>query len=168
MTGPIFTDLSTLLKTKVVDANNKPIFKNVELWNNQPEHWLKEENDDKPRLLPACFIEFSEVQNKGQLNKKTLQKDFKTVLHIVYESLKDNDATYLDTKQKTYKYVQWFEADTCSKFRWDGELFNNDYGNLRWCQQIYSSTLKDFAAVDTPNSGTVANMTTTPLIVPNI
>lgn len=168
MTGTIHSALVTQLKTNVKDGNGKPIFRTVELWNNQVEQWMSEENKEKPKLLPACFIEYTDIEEDGQQTQKLLSKNFKTILHIVYESLKDNDATFLDTKQQCYKYVQWFEAGTCSKFQWKAELANYDYTNLRWFQQIYVSRLKDLDAVTPPASGTVGGMTTTPSIVTNI
>jgi hypothetical protein len=168
MTGTILTALANTLLTNVVDVNGKPIFQTVELWANQVEHELAEINDEKPRLLPACYIEFADVEEDFQNNQRVLQKNFKTILHIVFHSLKDNDATYLDIKQACYQFVQWFEAGTCSKFQWKAEITNTDVRNLRWFQQIYFSTLKDFSAVQNPNTGTVTTLTINPIIVPSI
>lgn len=168
MTGAIFTALSNTLKNNVKDANGKAIFRTVELWNNQVEQWMADDNKEKPKLLPACFIEFTDIEEDGQQQQKMVSKNFKTVLHIVFESLKDNDTTYLDTKQQCYKYVQWFETGTCSKFLWKAEVANYDFTNLRWYQQIYQARLKDMDAVTPPPSGTVGGMTTTPQIVHNI
>jgi hypothetical protein len=168
MTADIFTALSTHIKTNVKDASGKNIFRTVELWNNQVEQWMSDDNKEKPKLLPACFIEFTDITEGGQNTQKVLHKDFKTVLHIVFESLKDNDVTYLNTKQQCYKYVQWFEYGTCSKFLWKTEVPNYDFTNLRWYQQVYQARLKDLDAVTSPNVGTVANITTTPSITNNI
>ena len=168
MTSTIFTALRNNLLTNVIDGNGKAVFKTVELWNNQPEHELAGKDDDKPRLLPACYIEFADMEDGGQNTQKVLHKNFKTILHIVYTSLKDNDVSFLDTKQLCYKYTQWFETDTCSKFLWKAEIANTNFGNLRWYQQIYVAKLKDFTAHNVPNMGTVANLTTNPIILPNI
>jgi len=161
MTKDIHTGLVALLENNVLDSFGKPLFKTVEMWANNFEHEMADQNDEKPRLLPACYIEYADIEEKGQSTNKQLQKNFKTILHIVYASMKDNDATILATKQQCYKYVQWFEASTCSKFQWKAELFNYDYRDLRYMQQIYFSTLKDFDAMNVPNIGSVGTMTQT-------
>ena len=161
MTANIHTGLVAALQNNVLDGSGNPLFKTVEMWANNFEHELEEPNDEKPRLLPACYIEYADIESNGNMNGKQLRKDFKTILHIVYASMKDNDATILATKQQCYKYIQGFEADTCSKFQWKGEIFNYDYKDLRYMNQIYFSTLYDYDAVVTPNIGTIADMTTT-------
>ena|ERR1035437_696832 len=159
MTSAIHTSLVAILQNNVLDVLGNPIFKTVEMWANNFEHEMADKNTEKPRLLPACYIEYTEITPSGQLTGKVLQKDFHTVLHIVYSSMKDNDATILTTKQQCYKYVQWFEASTCSKFQWKGETFNYDYKDLRYMQQVYFSTLKDFDAHTTPVTATITGLT---------
>lgn len=166
MTSTIFTALRNNLLTNVVDADNNPVFLTVAMWNNQIDGELA--GDGWMGLLPACFIEFTDIEDAGQNQQKVLHKKFKTILHIVYESLSDTDVSFLDIKQLCYKYTQWFEVDTCSKFLWKQEITGTAFTNLRTYQQVYTATLKDFTAQTTPIVGTVANMTTTPDILPNI
>lgn len=167
MTSQIFTALRTHILTKVINSNSKPVFKTVELWNNQPEHELMKNNDEKPRLLPACYIEFADI-NISQLQAKVQQCDFKTILHIVFSSLKDNDVTYMNIKDTCYQYVMHFEVGTCSKFLRVSEEGNYDFPNLRYYQQTYAATLKDFNAQPSPNTGLVTTLTINPSIVVNI
>ena len=167
MTSAIHTPLVAKLKT-VVDGNNVPIFKTIALWNNQPEHELQVENDQKPYLKPACFIEYTEIQAQAQNTQKKVQKQFRCVLHIVYELMKDNDIAFLDTKQQTYAKVQWFEASTCSKFQYQGETLPTDYPNLRMIEQIYQSVLTDFDAMTNPIANTIGTVQVSGTITNNI
>lgn len=158
MTPAIHTGLVTLLQNNVLDGSGNPVFKTVEMWANNFDRELAQENTEKPRLLPACYIEYADIESDGNMNGKQLRKNFKTILHIVYASMKDNDSTILSTKQSCYEYTQGFEAGTCSKFQWKAELFNYDYVDLRIMQQIYFSTLYDYDAKVAANSGTVATL----------
>lgn len=172
MTPEIYTAIKTRLAA-INGTDGKPLFKTIMLWNNQTEHELQKDNDSYPFNLPACFIEFNNINVTNLQQKAQVQQvDFDTVLHLARKVIKNEDIEILSDKLKTYRVMQVMEfgptEPTVSRFTRISEVPNYDNNLLMQFDQTFHATYKDFSAVPNPNTGSVTTLTINPTVTNTI
>ena len=87
MLDSLYQDLSAAILS-IVDDNNNPVFRHIDLWNQQVEYIEKEQPFD----TPALFIEFSTIDWQQQL-QAAQDAPIEITIHIVTRDLA-NSAHY--------------------------------------------------------------------------
>lgn len=169
MTLEIYNKLKTVLGT-VKNADGTATYKTIRRYNSQIEHLLRENNDEIPVVLPACFIQFANVNVTNLAGQKAhvQQANFDTILHLCFPIMLNDETADLVAKQNTYAKMQVFEFSssepTCSRFTRTGEDPPDDESWVLVHRQKYYATLKDFSAVPAKTTGLVTTLTTTFLV----
>jgi hypothetical protein len=85
-----YVHLGTYLKENVKDQNGNPIFKHVDLWQEQTEFKGDDERDDDelPFDCPALFIDF-DVPNVSSNGLYTDELDTLVTFYVAFDSLED-------------------------------------------------------------------------------
>jgi hypothetical protein len=118
--------------TSVRGDGSTMTIKYVGIWRNN----LDRENEENPTLYPAVFVEFL-PSNFMELSKGLQSYDLTTRLHIVFESMKDEDTDILRLVQNVYNAVQFKQYGYAGKMKRRNEEQDFDHTNVQDYIQDY-------------------------------
>lgn len=84
-----YKHLGDYIKTKVLDDDDNPVFKEIDLWNGQTEHVGDDGASDNDAIdTPALFIEF-DVDKINTIGVYQVDLDVTITFYVAFDSLED-------------------------------------------------------------------------------
>lgn len=151
MKKQLYLDIKNRLKT-IKDANDEPLFKHFDLWNQQVE-FIEQET---PFQCPAIFVEFL-THHWKTLGNKVQETELFIRLHIVtewfaqtadYSATEEQALDYLDIVDAVVAVMQNFSATGTNGFMRTKTIPNHNHERFVDNIEEYVCNLRDTSAVN--------------------
>jgi len=150
MLKELYLDIATKLSL-LKDADDKPVLKHIELFNNQFMHLA----EIKPLSSPCCLIEFTDIPFE-QMGGKVQQANTLIRLHIGSHGLQDNKfgsaghiytLDHLDLVDTVHNWMSGFNGDGFNSFVRTGLAADQDHDSIIVHVITYRTRVTDNGAV---------------------
>jgi len=136
----------------IVDVNNKPVIKTIDMWNNQ---WANM-GTESPLAFPAVFIEFKTMNWKTIGGKHVQHADVAIALHVgskVLTKSRYNDAQmnlalqHLELIDIIHKWITGFSGTNFNSFVRISSDHDSDHDEIIAHVETYKCVLEDSTAM---------------------
>lgn len=151
---------SIISRIESITLNGSPLFKDVNIWNDQVASMEKGDSYNPP--MPAVYVELKQTASK-QLGLGVSLTDYEVVLHLLDNTLTtpgyfDRNYNVINYRNLLRKYINLYKPNQMGNLQFRSDIQDYNHSNLYHYKLTYHTALVDTWGNTQPIVGSVSTV----------